>query len=88
MRRIKLNFSVTVLSLGLKAKISKILDFAKRKFWRELRTRPSFDRCEHQTKVSVRQDSALRGFANRKEEISGNTLNSHHHTQLASEARR
>ena len=38
MRSAKLNFSANVLTLGLK-------DFVKRKIWRELRTRPTFDRC-------------------------------------------
>ena len=43
MRSIKLYFAATVLTLSLKAKIFEI--FVERKFWRELRTRPTFDRC-------------------------------------------
>ena len=40
MRSLKLNFSATVLTLGLKAK------FCQAKFWGELRTHATFDRCE------------------------------------------
>ena len=50
MRSLKLNFSATVLTLGLKALGLK--DFVKRKFWGELRTRPPFDCCETQVFVS------------------------------------
>ena len=45
MRSLKLNFSATVLTLGLKAKICENLRLVKRKFWGELRTRAPFDRC-------------------------------------------
>ena len=45
MRSLKLNFSATVLTLGLKAKIFENLRLCKRKFWGELRTRLPFDRC-------------------------------------------
>ena len=43
MQSVKLSFSATVLTLGLKA-FSEIYDFVKRKFWWELRTRPTLDR--------------------------------------------
>ena len=45
MRSLKLNFSATVLTLGLKAKIFENLRLCQAKFWGELRTRPTFDRC-------------------------------------------
>ena len=45
MRSLKLNFSATVLTLGLKARIFENLRL-KRKFLGELRTRSPFDRCE------------------------------------------
>ena len=41
MRSIKLNFTPSVLTLGLKAKIFE----NSRLFWRELRTLPTFDHC-------------------------------------------
>ena len=45
MQSTKLNFLVTVLTLGLKVKIFRNLRlFIKRKFWWELRTRPTLDR--------------------------------------------
>ena len=45
MRSLKLNFSATVLTLGLKAKIFENLRLCQAKFWGELRTRATFDRC-------------------------------------------
>ena len=45
MRSLKLNFSATVLTLGLKVKIFKNLRLCQAKFWGELRTRATFDRC-------------------------------------------
>ena len=45
MRSLKLNFSATVLTLGLKAKIFENLRLSQAKFWGELRTRATFDRC-------------------------------------------
>ena len=45
MRSLKLNFSATVLTLGLKAKILENLRLCQAKFWGELRTRATFDRC-------------------------------------------
>ena len=45
MRSLKLNFSATVLTLGLKAKIFENLRLCQVKFWGELRTRATFDRC-------------------------------------------
>ena len=45
MRSLKLNFSATVLTLGLKAKIFENLRLCRAKFWGELRTRATFDRC-------------------------------------------
>ena len=45
MRSLKLNFSVTVLTLGLKAKIFENLRLCEAKVLGELRTRPPFDRC-------------------------------------------
>ena len=45
MRRLKLNFSATVLTLGLKGKIFENLRLCQAKFWGELRTRATFDRC-------------------------------------------
>ena len=45
MRSLKLNFSATVLTLGLKAKIFENLRLCQAKFWGELCTRATFDRC-------------------------------------------
>ena len=45
MRSTKLNFSATVLTLGLKAKMFENLRLCEEDFWRVLRTRPTFDRC-------------------------------------------
>ena len=45
MRSLKLNFSATVLTLGLKAKIFENLRLCQAKFWGELRTHATFDRC-------------------------------------------
>ena len=45
MRSLKLNFSATVLTLGLKAKNFENLRLCQAKFWGELRTRATFDRC-------------------------------------------
>ena len=45
MRSIKLNFSATVLTLVLKAKIFENLRLCEERFWQELRTHPTFDRC-------------------------------------------
>ena len=45
MRSLKLNFSASVLTLGLKAKIFENLRLCQAKFWGELRTRATFDRC-------------------------------------------
>ena len=45
MRSLKLNFSATVLTFGLKAKIFENLRLCQAKFWGELRTRATFDRC-------------------------------------------
>ena len=45
MRSLKLNFSATVLTLGLKAKIFENLRLCQAKFCGELRTRATFDRC-------------------------------------------
>ena len=45
MRSLKLDFSATVLTLGLKAKIFENLRLCQAKFWGELRTRATFDRC-------------------------------------------
>ena len=45
MQSLKLNFSATVLTLGLKAKIFENLRLCQAKFWEELRTRATFDRC-------------------------------------------
>ena len=45
MRSLKLNFSATVLTLGLKAKIFENLRLCQAKIWGELRTRATFDRC-------------------------------------------
>ena len=45
MRSLKLNFSSTVLTLGLKAKIFENLRLCQAKFWGELRTRATFYRC-------------------------------------------
>ena len=45
MRSLKLNFSATVLTLGLKAKIFENLRLCQAKFWGELSTRATFDRC-------------------------------------------
>ena len=45
MRSLKLNVSATVLTLGLKAKIFENLRPCQAKFWGELRTRATFDRC-------------------------------------------
>ena len=47
MRSLKLNFSANVLTLGLKAKIFENLRLCQAKFWGELRTRATFDRCVH-----------------------------------------
>ena len=46
MRSLKLNFSATVLTFGLKAKIFENLRLCQATFWGELRTRATFDRCE------------------------------------------
>ena len=51
MRSLKLNFSATVLTLGLKAKIFENLRLCQAKFWGELRTRATFDRCVVQVAV-------------------------------------
>ena len=48
MRSLKLNFSATVLTLGLKAKIFENLRLCQAKFWGGLRTRATFDRCVHE----------------------------------------
>ena len=45
MRSLKLNFSATVLTLGLKVKIFDNLRLCQAKVLGELRTRPPFDRC-------------------------------------------
>ena len=45
MRSLKLNFSATVLTLGLKARIFENLRPCKAKVLGELRTRAPFDRC-------------------------------------------
>ena len=45
MRSLKLNFSATVLTLGLKAKIFENLRLCQAKFWGELRTRATFHCC-------------------------------------------
>ena len=45
MRSLKLNYSATVFTLGLKAKIFENLRFCQAKFWGEQRTRATFDRC-------------------------------------------
>ena len=45
MRSLKLNFLATVLTLGLEAKIFENLRLCQAKFWGELRTRATFDRC-------------------------------------------
>ena len=50
-RSLKLNFSATVLTLGLKAKIFENLSQAK--FWGELRTRATFDRCVESLQESL-----------------------------------
>ena len=52
MRSLKLNFSATVLTLGLKAKIVENLRLCQAKFWGELRTRATFDRCVRATRPS------------------------------------
>ena len=56
MRSLKLNFSATVLTLGLKAKIFENLRLCQAKFWGELRTRATFDRCVGV--VCIRKDTA------------------------------
>ena len=53
MRSLKLNFSATVLTLGLKAKIFENLRLCQAKFWGELRTRATFDRCVHTARIAV-----------------------------------
>ena len=45
MRSLKLNLTLSVLTLGLKAKIFENLRLYQAKFWGELRTRATFDRC-------------------------------------------
>ena len=55
MRSLKLNFSATVLTLGLKAKIFENLRLCKAKFWGELRTRATCDRCEHRAHTAVKR---------------------------------
>ena len=50
MRSLKLNFSATVLTLGLKANIFENLRPCQAKFWGELRTRATFDRCVRWTR--------------------------------------
>ena len=54
MRSLKLNSSATVLTLGLKAKIFENLRLCQAKFWGELRTRATFDRCVEGGRVSKR----------------------------------
>ena len=57
MRSLKLNFSATVLTLGLKAKIFENLRLCQAKFWGELRTRATFDRCVGPTWVQHRKST-------------------------------
>ena len=63
MRSLKLNFSATVLTLSLKAKIFENLRLCQAKFWGELRTRATFDRwvplANHDNDIPV-----LNGFVN------------------------
>ena len=56
MRSLKLNFSATVLTLGLKAKIFENLRLCQAKFWGELRTRATFDRCVDKAYRSFSRD--------------------------------
>ena len=60
MRSLKFNFSATVLTLGLKAKIFENLRLCQAKFWGELRTRATFDRCE--ARNSTRRDVDTREY--------------------------
>ena len=59
MRSLKLNFSATVLTLSLKAKMFENLRLCQPKFWGELRTRATFDRCVHVTSMSSKLEPAI-----------------------------
>ena len=66
MRSLKLNFSATVLTLDLKAKIFENLRLCQAKFWGELRTRATFDRCGHSGKMTAHDQGRLSDFRARR----------------------
>ena len=83
MRSLKLNFSATVLTLGLKAKIFENLRLSQAKFWGELRTRATFDRCVAQCRTSRRGNCTISRGSSEKKILQSQTIknSSNNHDQ-------